>query len=83
MIFVSLALVALLAATVITFAGLLRSERRASARERDLLLNQLLHAVGKPWTPAPAEAPAPPLEPEEIMPSRYVANPSSLVLTTE
>lgn len=29
-------------------------ERHEHARERDLLLNQLLHAAGKTWQPPPA-----------------------------
>jgi hypothetical protein len=36
-------------------ASIVRQERRQHFRERDLLLNQLLHAVGNPWQPAPAE----------------------------
>lgn len=54
---VALALVAALAATVIALGGLLRSQARTHARREDLLLNQLLHAVGNPWQPAPADAP--------------------------
>lgn len=38
-------------------------ERREHARERDLLLNQLLHATGKTWQPPPAE-------PRELVPDR-------------
>lgn len=63
MVYIVLALVAANAATVLVFGNLLRVERRQSARERDLLVNQLLHAVDRPWQPAPAdERPTP--EPE-------------------
>lgn len=55
MIYVCLALVGLLGVVVIVFGQLLRIERRQSARERDLLVNQLLHAVDRPWQQAPAE----------------------------
>lgn len=51
---IAVCLIAAWAITAIALAGLLRQERRQHARERDLLLNQLLHAVGKPWQPAPA-----------------------------
>jgi hypothetical protein len=61
--FVCLALVGLLAITITAFTGLLRSRERAHARREDLILNQLLHAVGRPWTPAPAEAEKPMEEP--------------------
>lgn len=54
MLYVVLALVASNAVTVAAFANLLRVERRQSARERELLVNQLLHAVDRPWQPAPA-----------------------------
>lgn len=42
------------AAQAFVFAALIRSRDRQHARERDLLLNQLLHACGTPWQPAPA-----------------------------
>ena len=61
MIFVCLALVATLAAAIFAFAGVLARQQRAHARREDLLVNQLLHAVGKDWQPAPAaERPAEP-----------------------
>lgn len=53
---VALALVVLLAIVLSVFTGLLRSQHRAHSRREDLLINQLLHAVGKAWTPPPAEA---------------------------
>lgn len=55
MVYVCLALVAVLAATVVAFTGLLRSQSRAHARREELILNKLLHAVGTPWQPAPAD----------------------------
>lgn len=73
MTFVALALVAALAVAVVVFGQLLRSERRAAARERDLLLNQLLHAVDKPWQTAPADEREPP-QPWEPTQTRFAAN---------
>lgn len=78
MIVVAVALVAALALTVALGSGLLRSQQRAHARREDLLLNQLLHAAGKPWLPAPADEPAPPVEPAEREAPRFSTEPEVL-----
>lgn len=52
---VALAEAALIAILIIAFTGLIRSQQRSHARREDQLLNQLLHAVGKPWQEAPAD----------------------------
>lgn len=72
MLYISLALVGALAVTVSVSARIIQSLIRSHARERDLLLNQLLHATGKPWQPAPADQREAP-EPKE--PRRFVAAP--------
>lgn len=54
MIWICLALVAAWCITLSAAMQLARSERRQHARERDLMLNQLLNLAGKPWQPAPA-----------------------------
>lgn len=54
MLYVALAEAALLLAVVTVFAGVVRSLIRQHARERDLLLNQMLNLAGKPWQPSPA-----------------------------
>lgn len=62
------------AVTLTAALALVRSERRAVARERDLLLNQLLHALGRTWTPPPADdtpAVAQPDEHDLIRPSQH------------
>lgn len=74
MLLVALAAIAAAVAATLSFAGLLRSLIRQHARERDLLINQLLHATGKPWAPAPA-APEPVPEPE---PRSWTASPEQL-----
>jgi hypothetical protein len=53
----TVALVACVVALVVTYATLRVFERtvRQHARERDLLTNKLLHAVGRPWQEAPAQ----------------------------
>lgn len=76
MTWVALAALAGWAATVIALAGLLRSQARGHARREDLVLNQLLHAVGKAWQPSPAsEARA--LEPEPE-PRQWTPSPEQL-----
>lgn len=52
----------LLVIVVSVAARLLQSERREHSRERDLLVNKILHLAGKPWQQAPADERAP--EPE-------------------
>jgi hypothetical protein len=56
MTYVALTLAGGLAVVVVAFAGLLRSILRQQARERDLLLNQIMHLSGRTWTPPPAAA---------------------------
>lgn len=57
---------------------ILRQERREHARERDLLTNQLLNSVGKPWQQAPADERAPEPEVEQrlyaVSPDQYPVN---------
>lgn len=66
-----------LALTVLAFSNLLRSQQRAHTRERDLLLNQLLHLAGKPWQPAPAEEQRPAAPEREPHAPRYTARPEA------
>ena len=53
MLYVALAEACALAIVATGFAGLLRSQQRQHDRRTDLLLNQLLHATGRTWTPPP------------------------------
>lgn len=39
----------------VAFASLIRSLIRQHARERELLLNQIMHLAGRTWTPPPAD----------------------------
>lgn len=50
-----LALIATNVVAVAAFGGIIRSVVRSHARERDLLVNQVMHLAGKSWTPPPAE----------------------------
>lgn len=56
MLIVALACLALAGLTVYLALRLIRSERREFARERALILDQLLHAAGKTWSPPPARS---------------------------
>lgn len=67
MLYVALVLAAALAVTVVTFAQTIRALIRQHARERDLLTNQLLHAVGRDWLPAPADEWKPPADREPLV----------------
>ena len=74
MIALVLALAGLAIVQALAFSAILARQSRAHARREDLLLNQLLHAVGKPWQEAPAEhrpAPAQETEPSH----RYTLDP--------
>lgn len=67
----------LLVAVVAVFQRMLRNERRESANERRLLLNQILHLTGRPWQQAPADE----RDPEEDLSNewgRYSASPEQL-----
>jgi hypothetical protein len=48
--------VALIALSMV-FAGLVRSMIRQQARERELILDKLMHLAGRTWTPPPASEP--------------------------
>lgn len=65
MTYVCLALIAALVVTVVALAGLIRSQQRAATRERDLLLNQLMHLAGRSWQPAPADTWTPQPAPDD------------------
>lgn len=71
MIWVALGSTAVLAVTVVAFCGLLRSLSRQQARERDLLLNQLLNLAGRPWQPPPSLSPEPALTPWDEAEARF------------
>lgn len=45
-----------LAILTLAFLRVLRAERREHRNETALLVNQLLHAVGKPWQEPPASS---------------------------
>jgi hypothetical protein len=55
MIIAALTAIAALVIVVASLVRLLQQQQRAHARREDLLVNQLLHAVGRDWQPAPAE----------------------------
>ena len=66
MVYVALAEAAVLLALTVTFAGLIRSMLRSQARERDLLLNKIMHLAGRTWEPPPAAEQQPPTEDEYL-----------------
>lgn len=40
---------------MVALLGVWRSDRRETARERNLLVNQLMHLAGRTWQEPPAE----------------------------
>lgn len=74
---VALALVAAFALSVLGLAGVLRSLVRAHARERDLLIDKLMHLAGKTWREPPATAQGLEQAAEDFE-DRYVMSPSQL-----
>lgn len=52
---VALAALGLVALTVASCSALIARQARQHARERMLLVNQLLHLSGRPWQEAPAQ----------------------------
>lgn len=64
MIYVAIAEAAALVALVVAFSGLSARMMRAHERERDRLLDKMMHLAGKTWTPAPADEK--PVDPEPI-----------------
>jgi len=57
----------LLALCVLAFAQVVRWLIREHARERNLMLNQIMHLAGRTWQPPPTLEPAPFVEPEELL----------------
>lgn len=67
MLIVTLIIAAGWAATIAAFVRYLASRDRGQARERDLLVNQILHLSGRTWTPPPAEQWQPPAPGEPLV----------------
>jgi hypothetical protein len=80
MLYLALAELGVIILTIFASAHLARSQSRAHARREDLLLNQVLHAAGRPWQPAPADTqPKEQIDWDELLPtmqySRFTASP--------
>ena len=54
---VALAALAVLALAIYLCAAMVRGLVRQQARERELLLNQIMHLSGRTWTPPPVAEP--------------------------
>jgi len=73
MVYVALAAIGVAALEVVCFAPVFRYVIRQSARERELLVNQLCHMAGRPWQEPPSWAPETP----ELVPD-FVTIPEQL-----
>lgn len=68
MVYLSLAELGVILLTIYGSWSAMRSQQRAHARREDLLVNELLHSVGKPWQRAPVDRqPQEPIDWEEQM----------------
>jgi hypothetical protein len=63
MTYVTLSLVALLALETVAWTGALLNLERRHARQRDALIDKLMHLSGRTWTPPPAVENERPREP--------------------
>lgn len=57
MIYIAAATLVALTAISFAWAGVVRGMLRQQARERGLLLDQMMHLAGRTWTPPPAAEP--------------------------
>ena len=67
MIWLGLAALAVLAVGLYTLGMLVRGLVRQQARERELLLNQIMHLAGRTWTPPPVPEPSPLVDEELVL----------------
>jgi hypothetical protein len=74
MIWITVAAIVALALVAVAALHTVGQMLRAHARERNLMLNQLLHLAGRTWQPPPA---APEQELEELLEHRYESAPGS------
>lgn len=56
-----------LVVVALAFARVVQKDRRQTARERGLLVNQILHLSGNTWEPPPSEKWEPPVEEDDPM----------------
>lgn len=67
MLLLALAELGVIVLLIFAFASFIRSQSRVHARREDLLLNQALHAAGRPWQPAPADLRPEPTDWDEVL----------------
>lgn len=76
MIYVAFASIAALALVAVAALHAVGQLLRSHARERNLMLNQLLHLAGRTWEPPPAELPLAP--DEDDFEERYQTMPTAM-----
>lgn len=78
MIYITLA--AISAAALVSLAALHTVGQliRAHARERNLMLNQLMHLAGRTWQAPPSEVPLDTIDPDMVLDERYTTAPTQL-----
>lgn len=73
---IALAAVAALLLSVLGLSGVIRSLVRGHARERDLLINQILHLSGRTWQDPPSTESGRILAAEDLTDRRYTYSPA-------
>lgn len=68
------------AVSTLAFLRVLDHERRAHARERDLLVNQVCNLAGKAWLPAPADVDDTPSWVPDEEPHEWLEDPEQAVV---
>lgn len=78
MIYITVAAIVALALVSVAALHTVGQLLRSHARERNLMLNQLLHLAGRTWQQPPADEPAVPFDPDEDLDHRFETSPSQM-----
>lgn len=78
MMYVAFAALLLAAITALTFGTVVTSLLRTHARERNLMLNQLLHLAGRTWEPPPVEPTENGFDPDADVDDRFTTSPTQM-----
>lgn len=78
MIYITLSAIGALALVSATAFHLVGRLLREHSRERNLMLNQLMHLAGRTWQAPPSEIPLEPYDPDNTVDERYTTAPTQL-----
>lgn len=78
MIYITVAAICALALVAVAALHVVGQLIRSHARERNLMLNQLLHLAGRTWQSPPSEVPVEEFDPDELLDERFTTSPTQL-----